>query len=83
MSMIERSDDRTYQDFLQQVTALVRQSRIGVARSRPQLAYEILRQAVAESTFLQQSAGEMKQLVSELERMLMLNLALLEGEQDG
>ena len=33
MSMIERSGDRTYQDFLQQVTALVRQSRVGVARS--------------------------------------------------
>lgn len=33
MSMIEPSGDRTYQDFLQQVTALVRQSRVGVARS--------------------------------------------------
>jgi alpha-D-ribose 1-methylphosphonate 5-triphosphate diphosphatase PhnM len=28
MSMIERSDDRTYEEFLQQVMALVRQSQV-------------------------------------------------------
>ena len=48
-----------------------------------ELICEILRQAVAESTFLQQSVGDLKPLISELERMRMLDSALLEGAQDG
>jgi hypothetical protein len=45
MSRIERSDNRTYQEFLQQVTALVRQSRV------PFKAPEFLKQAVLFQKF--------------------------------